>query len=188
VVLFDEIQKAHPRILDKFLQILDDGVLTSGRGHRVYFSEAFIIFTANLGIYRLEEDGSRLPNVSPSDPFREVQARVRAEIERHFKLTLNRPEILNPIGENILVFDFIRESIAGEIFVVLGSNGQRLLPNIALILSIAEGVRGLTADEALAAESAVVFAKACELGLEGLVSKRQGGLYKTGEAATGRRQ
>ena len=52
VVLFDEIEKAHPRILDKFLQILDDGVLTSGRGDRVYFSEAFIIFTSNLGIYR----------------------------------------------------------------------------------------------------------------------------------------
>ena len=38
VVLFDEIEKAHPRILDKFLQVLDDGVLTSGRGERVYFS------------------------------------------------------------------------------------------------------------------------------------------------------
>ena len=43
VVLFDEIEKAHPRILDKFLQVLDDGVLTSGRGERVYFSEAFLI-------------------------------------------------------------------------------------------------------------------------------------------------
>ncbi len=43
VVLFDEIEKAHPRILDKFLQVLDDGVLTSGRGDRVYFSEAFIV-------------------------------------------------------------------------------------------------------------------------------------------------
>ena len=41
VVLFDEIEKAHPRILDKFLQVLDDGVLTSGRGDRVYFSEDF---------------------------------------------------------------------------------------------------------------------------------------------------
>ena len=55
VVLFDEIEKAHPRILDKFLQVLDDGVLTSGRGERVYFSEALILFTSNLGIYRLNE-------------------------------------------------------------------------------------------------------------------------------------
>ncbi len=57
VVLFDEIEKAHPRILDKFLQILDDGVLTSGRGERVYFSEALLIFTSNLGIFSLDECG-----------------------------------------------------------------------------------------------------------------------------------
>lgn len=119
VVLFDEIEKAHPRILDKFLQILDDGVLTSGRGDRVYFSEAFIVFTSNLGIYRLEPDGSRVPNVMPHDTFGDVQARVRDEIERHFKLTLNRPEILNRIGENVLVFDFIRADIADEIFDVM---------------------------------------------------------------------
>ena len=59
VVLFDEIEKAHPRILDKFLQILDDGVLTSGRGDRVYFSESIIIFTSNLGIYSTAADGTR---------------------------------------------------------------------------------------------------------------------------------
>jgi energy-coupling factor transporter ATP-binding protein EcfA2 len=116
VVLFDEIEKAHPRILDKFLQILDDGVLTSGRGDRVYFSEAFIVFTSNLGIYRLEPDGSRSANVTAADAFPEVQAKVRAEIDRHFKLVLNRPEILNRIGDNVIVFDFIRPEIAVRIF------------------------------------------------------------------------
>lgn len=116
IVLFDEIEKAHPRILDKFLQVLDDGVLTSGRGDRVYFSEAFIIFTSNLGIYRMDADGARVPNVSQDDPFDIVQLRVRSEIESHFKLTLNRPEILNRIGDNILVFDFVRRDTANEIF------------------------------------------------------------------------
>lgn len=116
VVLFDEIEKAHPRILDKFLQILDDGVLTSGRGDRVYFSEALIIFTSNLGIYREDELGQRVPNVLPSDSFAEMEEKVLGEIERHFKLVLNRPEILNRIGENIIVFDFIRDDVAQEIF------------------------------------------------------------------------
>jgi len=116
VVLFDEIEKAHPRILDKFLQILDDGVLTSGRGDRVYFSEAFVIFTSNLGIFRTEVDGTRVANVTADDPFTAVQARVRAEIDRHFKLVLNRPEILNRIGDNVLVFDFIRPDVALPIF------------------------------------------------------------------------
>ncbi|MBS0637644.1 MAG: ATP-dependent Clp protease ATP-binding subunit [Verrucomicrobia bacterium] len=116
VVLFDEIEKAHPRILDKFLQVLDDGVLTSGRGERVYFTEAFIIFTSNLGIYQTDITGERKTTVSPADSFETIQQRIRAEIEKHFKLTLNRPEILNRIGDNIIVFDFIRENIAEEIF------------------------------------------------------------------------
>jgi ATP-dependent Clp protease ATP-binding subunit ClpA len=116
VVLFDEIEKAHPRILDKFLQILDDGVLTSGRGDRVYFSEAFIIFTSNLGIYRIDSDGNRVQQFTPDDIFETIADKVRHEIDQHFKLALGRPEILNRIGENIIVFDFIRPQIALEIF------------------------------------------------------------------------
>jgi len=116
VVLFDEIEKAHPRILDKFLQILDDGVLTSGRGDRVYFSEAFIVFTSNLGIYRTDPNGQRQLNVQPDAALDEIRRRVRGEIEQHFKVVLNRPEILNRIGENVVVFDFIRPEIAVGIF------------------------------------------------------------------------
>ncbi len=116
VVLFDEIEKAHPRILDKFLQVLDDGVLTSGRGDRVYFSESLIIFTSNLGIYRTGPTGERIANVSADEPFAAVREKVRAEIEDHFKLVLGRPEILNRIGDNIIVFDFIRPQIAVKIF------------------------------------------------------------------------
>ncbi|WP_417747196.1 AAA family ATPase [Rosistilla oblonga] len=116
VVLFDEIEKAHPRILDKFLQVLDDGVLTSGRGERVYFSEAFLIFTSNLGLYRIDERGKRVPNATPADDMPSMQAKVRAEIDRFFKLEIGRPEILNRIGENIVVFDFIRDDVAAEIF------------------------------------------------------------------------
>ena len=115
-MLFDEIEKAHPRILDKFLQVLDDGVLTSGRGDRVYFSEAFIVFTSNLGIYRSEPDGSRIANVTVDDEFEVVQDRVRSEVGRHFKEVLNRPEILNRIGDNVLVFDFIRPAVAAAVF------------------------------------------------------------------------
>ena len=116
VVLFDEIEKAHPRILDKFLQILDDGVLTSGRGDRVYFSEAFIVFTSNLGIYTPGPSGERIANVTPEETFDAVKRKVRSEIEKHFKQVLNRPEILNRIGENVIVFDFIRGDVANEIF------------------------------------------------------------------------
>lgn len=117
VVLFDEIEKAHPRILDKFLQILDDGVLTSGRGDRVYFSETLIIFTSNLGIYKTDETGQRVANVKPEDTYDGMRDKVLTEIRDHFKLVLNRPEILNRIGENIIVFDFVRQDVGEQIFV-----------------------------------------------------------------------
>lgn len=122
VVLFDEIEKAHPKILDKFLQILDDGVLTSGRGEKVYFTEAFIVFTSNLGIYQTDTSGERKATVAPTDSFESIQKRIREEIEKYFKLTLNRPEILNRIGDNVIVFDFIRENIAEQIFTSMVSN------------------------------------------------------------------
>jgi ATP-dependent Clp protease ATP-binding subunit ClpA len=137
VVLFDEIEKAHPRVLDKFLQILDDGVLTSGRGDRVYFSEALIVFTSNLGIYKMTESGERELNVSQQEPYEAVKQKVESEIERHFKFVLNRPEILNRMGENIIVFDFIREDIAGEIFQQMVVNTLADLKSQELEVSLA---------------------------------------------------
>lgn len=141
VVLFDEIEKAHPRVLDKFLQILDDGVLTSGRGDRVYFSEALIVFTSNLGIYRTDEAGARVLNVTAAEPYEDVRQKVHTEIDRHFKLVLNRPEILNRIGENIIVFDFIREEIAHQIFEQMVSATLGDLRAQELHVELAEGAR-----------------------------------------------
>ena len=112
ILLFDEIEKAHSTILDKFLQILEDGRMTDGQGNTVYFSETIIIFTSNLGIYVKDAFGNREPNVTMDMPYPEVQARVRSAIEDYLKLELGRPEILNRIGENIVVFDYIRKEAA----------------------------------------------------------------------------
>ena len=112
ILLFDEIEKAHSNILDKFLQILEDGRMTDGQGNTVYFSETIIIFTSNLGIYVKDAFGNREPNVAMDMPYSEVQVKVRSAIEDYFKLELGRPEILNRIGENIVVFDYIRKEAA----------------------------------------------------------------------------
>lgn len=113
ILLFDEIEKAHPSIFDKFLQILEDGRLTDGQGHTVYFSETIIIFTSNLGMYVKDALGQRRQNVSYDMPYDEVTHRLREAIGVYFKLELGRPEILNRIGENIVIFDFIRQE-AGQ--------------------------------------------------------------------------
>ena len=116
ILLFDEIEKANPSILDKFLQILEDGRMTDGKGETVYFSETIIIFTSNLGIYGINDaTGRREQVVSSEMPYEDVQERVRRGIDDYFKLQLGRPEILNRIGENVVVFDFIRPEVAEQI-------------------------------------------------------------------------
>ena len=127
ILLFDEIEKAHPTILDKFLQILEDGRMTDGQGNTVYFSEAIIIFTSNLGIYVKDALGNREPNVTMDMPYTEVAKRVRSAIDEYFKLELGRPEILNRIGENIVVFDYIRQE-AGE--AILRAQVDKIIRNL----------------------------------------------------------
>lgn len=116
ILLFDEIEKAHPSIFDKFLQILEDGRMTDGRGDTVYFSESIIIFTSNLGIYRMNENGRRVPNVTMEiTDYDEIRTRIISSIKEYFILELGRPEILNRIGDNFVVFDYIRPDVAHQI-------------------------------------------------------------------------
>jgi ATP-dependent Clp protease ATP-binding subunit ClpA len=124
VILFDEIEKAHPRILDIFLQILDDGRLTSAKGETVYFSESVIIFTSNLGVVQ---------NVRPDMSYEEINEKLTEEIHNFFKYSIGRPEILNRIGENIVVFDFIRPETARLIM-------RKMLNNIMFKLEEEKGV------------------------------------------------
>lgn len=103
VVLFDEIEKAakpNPRILDIFLQILEDGRLTDNRGETTYFSDTVIIFTSNLG-------ASDVPNGSDSE---RISAEFIRIVKDYFDNELKRPEILGRIGyENIVPFNFIND-------------------------------------------------------------------------------
>lgn len=128
ILLFDEIEKAHPSILDKFLQILEDGRMTDGQGNTVYFSECIIIFTSNLGVYTRDINGVRTENVNSSMDYATIQKKVRSAIEDYFKLELGRPEILNRIGENIVVFDYIRPDVAK---LILESQVKKIIRNLA---------------------------------------------------------
>ena len=99
VLLFDEIEKAHSRILDKFLQILEDGRLTDSKGETVYFSETIIIFTSNIGASKV------LPETEPKEAKKQFMEAVKQKF-----LDIERPELLNRIGDNIVAFNFIKDS------------------------------------------------------------------------------
>lgn len=134
ILLFDEIEKAHPSILDKFLQILDDGRMTDSKGETVYFTETIIIFTSNKGIYKTMRDGTKVALVSPEDPYSVIEERVNEAVRDFFVSELGRPEILNRIGNNLVVFDFIRK---GSVPLIL----QKQLDNIILGLKDNNGIR-----------------------------------------------
>lgn len=116
VLLFDEIEKAHKRILDIFLQILESGRLTDGKGQTVSFSEAVIIFTSNIGtkpdrkILRvLQKQGidirpEELANLKDEKALR---AYFTSAVETYFAKGLNRPELFNRLGDNIVVFRYL---------------------------------------------------------------------------------
>ena len=135
IILFDEIEKAHPRIFDKFLQILDDGRLTDGKGETTYFTQSLIIFTSNLGIFKKDEDGRRIPNVLfGQDNYEQMEIKIKAEIKNFFALELGRPEIFNRFGDNFVVFDFIRPEVAESIFETNMSVIKRNLSNLKNIV------------------------------------------------------
>jgi ATP-dependent Clp protease ATP-binding subunit ClpA len=141
ILLFDEIEKAHPNIMDKFLQILEDGRMTDGQGNTVYFSETLIIFTSNLGIVRQYVDASgrekRDVLVTPDESYEDIQPKVIDAIKNHFK-----PEVLNRIGNNIVVFDFIREEASRKIVMSqLNKINQRILKQNKLDIKVDDAIK-----------------------------------------------
>jgi ATP-dependent Clp protease ATP-binding subunit ClpB len=152
ILLFDEIEKAHPRILDKFLQILEDGRLTDGAGDTVYFSETVIIFTSNLGTYRGAGEETATARVARrGDPYEITEKRVHEAITHHFTEELQRPEILNRIGNNIVVFDFISEPVARKLAEkYLNAVVRKVESRFGLSLAVAPAVARTVTEAAVA--------------------------------------
>ncbi|MCK0139928.1 ATP-dependent chaperone ClpB [Aliiroseovarius sp. F47248L] len=134
VVLFDEVEKAHPDVFNVLLQVLDDGVLTDGQGRTVDFKQTLIILTSNLGAQAL----SQLPDgADASDAKRDVMDAVRA----HF-----RPEFLNRLDETIIFDRLSRSDMGGIVDIQLERLARRLARrNIALELD--DGARKWLSDE-----------------------------------------
>ena len=123
VVLFDEVEKAHPDVFNVLLQVLDDGVLTDGQGRTVDFKQTLIVLTSNLGAQAL----SQLPEGADSGSAkRDVMDAVRA----HF-----RPEFLNRLDETIIFDRLARADMGGIVDIQLARLQKRLSGrNITLVV------------------------------------------------------
>ena len=114
VVLFDEVEKAHPDVFNVLLQVLDDGILTDGQGRTVDFKQTLIILTSNLGAQAL----SQLPEgADTAGAKRDVMDAVRA----HF-----RPEFLNRLDETIIFDRLARDDMSGIVDIQLARLQKRL--------------------------------------------------------------
>ncbi|RYH06392.1 ATP-dependent chaperone ClpB [Tropicimonas sp. IMCC6043] len=134
VLLFDEVEKAHPDVFNVLLQVLDDGVLTDGQGHRVDFKQTLIVLTSNLGSQAL----SQLPEGADTSAARRD---VMDAVKTHF-----RPEFLNRLDE-IIIFDRLsRADMDGIVEIQLGHLDRRLARR-GITLSLDAAARKWLADE-----------------------------------------
>ena len=109
VVLFDEIEKAHPDVFNMLLQILEDGVLTDSQGRKVSFKNAIIIMTSNVGASKITEQRQSLGFGSNADESKTIEELVMGDLKKTFK-----PEFLNRLDE-IIVFNQLEEADIKEI-------------------------------------------------------------------------
>ncbi|WP_413220167.1 ATP-dependent chaperone ClpB [Tritonibacter mobilis] len=134
VVLFDEVEKAHPDVFNVLLQVLDDGVLTDGQGRTVDFKQTLIILTSNLGAQAL----SQLPDgADAADAKRDVMDAVRA----HF-----RPEFLNRLDETVIFDRLARQDMDGIVEIQLRRLAKRLAQR-KITLELDDGAKTWLADE-----------------------------------------
>lgn len=142
VVLFDEIEKAHPDVFNVLLQILDDGRLTDGQGRTVDFRNTLIIMTSNLGGSIIHETLADRADITPDDPvYEQMEARVQDVLRKSF-----RPEFLNRVDETI-IFHTLSRAELGRIVDIQLARLRRNLAEQKIVLELTPAAK-----QALAAD------------------------------------
>ena len=136
VVLFDEVEKAHPDVFNVLLQVLDDGRITDSLGKTVDFKNTIIIMTSNLGSQYLLDGIGEDGEVKP-----EAAAAVDAEVRAHF-----RPEFLNRLDEIIMFKPLTRQNIGGIVDLLLEETNRRLADQ-ELSIELTPAAKQYIADE-----------------------------------------
>ncbi|MCX7631875.1 MAG: ATP-dependent Clp protease ATP-binding subunit [Turneriella sp.] len=131
VLLFDEIEKAHPEIQNILLQVLDEGELTDNAGHHVDFRQTIIILTSNIGAHYLQKGGKLGFANDSEDKFEQKREQVLEELRRYFS-----PEFLNRI-DDVIIFNPLSQEEIGQIvdLTIDDLNYNALQKNIYLSLS-----------------------------------------------------
>ncbi len=138
VILFDEIEKAHPDVFNILLQVLDDGVITDAQGRKIDFKNTILIMTSNCGAANIVEP-KKLGFGAVSDEkenYQFMQGRVMDEVRRTFK-----PEFLNRIDEIIVFHALSRAHIRSIVDIMLGTIDRRVQNQLQMHIDVTEAAR-----------------------------------------------
>ncbi len=135
VILFDEIEKAHPDVFNVLLQILDDGRLTDGQGRTVNFTNTVIIMTSNIGSQYLSDVADSSAKGLVAEDEEKITERVLAAMKQHFK-----PEFVNRI-DDIVIFHSLKENEILSIVDIQMKRIQKLLAERKLALTLTDGAK-----------------------------------------------
>jgi ATP-dependent Clp protease ATP-binding subunit ClpC len=143
VILFDEIEKAHPEVWNSLLQILEDGRLTDGQGHVVDFRNTVIIMTSNIGTAFVRSGGTLgfLKADALSDQERQLRENIASDLKRTF-----RPEFLNRIDEVIIFHGLTQEHVAQIVDLQMREVAERLAEH-GVKIELTDGARRWLAKE-----------------------------------------
>ncbi len=141
VVLFDEVEKAHPDVFNALLQILEDGRLTDAQGRTVDFKNTVLIMTSNLGTADLGKASVGFSTTSDAVTYERMKDKVQAALKEHF-----RPEFLNRVDE-VIVFHSLSKEEVTEIVDLLIKRVQEQLAGQGLGLELTPAAKGLLADK-----------------------------------------
>ncbi|MGB9920994.1 MAG: ATP-dependent Clp protease ATP-binding subunit [Moorellales bacterium] len=142
VVLFDEIEKAHPEVFNVLLQVLEDGRLTDGKGRTVDFRNTVIILTSNVGVATLRRESKLgFRQDRPEDTYEAMKERILEELKRTF-----RPEFLNRLDEIIVFHPLGRQELAQIVDLMLAEFNRRLAEH-GLTLEVTPEAKAVLAEK-----------------------------------------
>jgi len=144
VILFDEIEKAHPEVFNILLQVLDNGVLTDAKGRHINFRNSIIIMTSNIGaqyIDKMEQLGFAVGGTAEADNYRVAKERVQQSLKEHF-----RPEFLNRVDE-IIIFNILSPEAIKDIVKIQVAEVIERLRVKEISLSLSEAALGFLSKE-----------------------------------------
>ena len=143
VVLFDEVEKAHPDVFNVLLQILEEGRLTDGQGRHVDFSNTVIIMTSNIGARDIAQTTTMGFSAQGAGGLsdKEITSRVMSELKKHF-----RPEFLNRVDEVVVFNSLTSEQLRGIVELMVADLRERLIAQ-GMSIELTDAARDLVAKE-----------------------------------------